>query len=244
MLTARAITALDVRLSLSPPSLSSSTRDRVEGIWAAEKQRRGANLFNGRLFSVSAHDWAGRITGWLAEYKWFIAQRREPSLFDLLRVQPLAVTGLLHCKDGIVFGRRADHVEQDAGWWELVPSGGIDGSTANGDGSISLSDQVLAELEEEIGVSADMLSFEPRAFAMVHDEENHVLDVGILLRTDVTMETVISKFMSLPNREYVGLESVPSMFATDFVRQRGLQLAPVSQALLDMVGTQPSSPRL
>jgi len=232
MLTARAITALDVRLSLPPPYLPPATKDRVEDIWTAEKQRRGGSLFNGRLFSVSTNDWAGRITGWLAEYKWFLAQRREPSLFDVLRVQPLAITGLLHCKDGIVFGHRAGHVEQDAGLWELVPSGGIDGSTVKGDGSISLSDQALAELEEEIGIAANVLSSEPVAFAIVYDEDSHVSDVGISLRTDVTKKMIISKFMSLPNREYVELECVASNLVGDFVQQRGRQLAPVSQALL------------
>jgi hypothetical protein len=207
----------------------------VEEIWASELQRGGESLSNGRLFSIEAAEPSGRISGWLAEYKLFIAQRRDPNLFDMLRVQPLAITGLLCCSDGIVFGRRSGHVEQDAGLWELVPSGGIDGSTAEPNGSISLSDQALTELSEEIGIPADVMTRRPAPFAIVYDDESHVSDVGILLRTDFSKAQVMSTFEKLPKKEYVELEVVPRDQISEFVTRCGIELAPVSKALLDAV---------
>jgi 8-oxo-dGTP pyrophosphatase MutT (NUDIX family) len=232
MLTVHSVTTVEVRLSAEVPVLSPSVRNCIEDIWTAEQQRRGNKLFNHKLFSISAIDSAGHITGWLVEYKWFLAQRRDPSLYDALRVRPLAVTGLLHCAEGIVTGRRSRHVEQDAGFWELVPSGGVDGSTARPDGSISLDDQLLAELEEEVGITRQMIVSPPEPFATVYDEDTHVLDIGVVLRTNLSKAAVISTFNSLENREYVELECLPRGRVEDLAEPFRHKLASVSRALL------------
>ena len=126
------------------------------------------------------------------------------------------------------------NVEQDAGLWELVPSGGIDGSTAKPDGSISLGDQVLAELEEEAGITRQMIVSPPEPFATVYDEDTHVLDVGMALRTNLSKATVISTFNSLENREYLELECLPRGRVEYLAEPFRHKLAPVSQALLGL----------
>jgi hypothetical protein len=206
---------------------------RVEQIWQTEIQNRGPDksLFNGRLFSIERTQ-PGRIAGWLAEYKWFLAQRREPALYDALRVRPLAITGLLHCADGIVFGRRASHVEQDAGRWELVPSGGVDDSATRPDGSIDLAQHVIKELTEETGIVRELIEGSPPPFAIARDESSHVSDVGILLRTSLSEADIQATFARLTNREYTDLQVVAFDRVGEFIQRCFDSLAPVSLALL------------
>jgi hypothetical protein len=131
-----------------------------------------------------------------------------------------------------VFGRRPDYVEQDAGSWELVPSGGIDGSSRNPDGSIDLVQHALAELAEETGIAgATVVTALP--FAMVYDPTAEVSDVGILLRTRLSMAEVMTAFASLGTREYVALEVVPVGELADFIKSRAQPLAQATFALLN-----------
>jgi len=236
MLTVRPmLPGATVVLGATPPTLPSAILSRIEEIWRSEKERRKETLFNGRLFSVETAE-PKRIVGWLAEYKWFLAQRRDPNLGRILRIYPLAVTGLLVCADGVVFGRRADHVEQDAGLWELVPSGGIDGSASRPDGSIDLIQHLLTELVEETGITASMIASPPQPVALIGDDKANVWDVGFVVRTDASKATIISSFASLENREYTALEVIPVSRLSDFMSDRGPSIAPVSSALVNAAG--------
>ena len=162
MIVTRAVAAdLKVRLGGKTPSPSPEVLERVATIWEAEKSKRGKALFNGSLFSIDSVS-PTEITGWLAEYRWFLAQRRDPALRRALCVHPLGVTGVLCCADGVVLGRRAGSVEMDAGLWELVPSGSVDGSVTGPDGEIDLRGHLLTELKEEIGISEVEIAAPPR----------------------------------------------------------------------------------
>ena len=222
---------LKVRLAASPPTVTPDALARIEEIWQAEKARRGDALFNGRLFSIDSSS-PEQITGWLAEYSWFLAQRRDASLYPLLKVRPLGVTGILCCADGIIFGRRAGHLEMDAGLWELVPSGGVDGSTVDSNEQIDLGAHLLIEMREETGIPATAVSVPPLAFAMIEDESSRVTDVGLILQTNLSAHRVNELFAALENREYVELEVVPATRMSQFLDSCGTTLAEVSRALL------------
>jgi hypothetical protein len=223
---------LKVRLAASPPVITPDALARVEEIWQAEKALRGDALFNGRLFSIDRSS-PEQITGWLAEYSWFLAQRRDPNLYPLLKVRPLGVTGMLCCADGIIFGRRGGHVEMDAGLWELVPSGGVDGSTVDSNDQIDLGAHLLIEMTEETGIPAAAVLAPPLAFAMIEDQSRCVTDVGLVLQTDLSAHQVNELFAALTNREYIALEVVPASRISRFLDSRGGTLAEVSRALLD-----------
>jgi hypothetical protein len=220
--------------SLEPVIADVDALARIHEIWEAESARRGGALFNGRLFSI-VHSSPERITGWLTEYRWFLAQRRDPSLHPLLKVRPLGVTGVLCCGDGIVFGRRAGHVEMDASLWELVPSGGVDGSKVDVASQLDLGAYLLTELKEETGIQPTAVSRPPQAFAMVEDQVSHVTDVGLIIQVDYSAAQVHDLFAALTNREYVELEVVPLPRIPDFLVQCGATLAEVSRALLHNV---------
>jgi hypothetical protein len=221
-----------VLLGAPPRDVSPDTLRRVEEIWRAEKNRRGGALFNGPMFSIETAE-SHRIVGRLADYKLFLAQRRDPRLYETLRVRPLAVTGLLFCEGGVIFGCRASHVEQDAGLRELVPSGGIDGSTRKPDGSIDLVKHALIELSEETGIEAASIRGSPKAFCIVNDADSHVSDVGIILQTGLSKQEVMTAFALLKNREHVFMEVIPVRQLTEFIEGHKETFAGTSLAFLE-----------
>ena len=100
------------------PPLPPAVAETVDAIWAAELAKR-PHAFDGPMFSVTRLD-GTLITGQWTTYRRFMARRRQPTLAEALGVRPLAVTGVLRCRDGIVLGRRGDGVTQAAGAFELA----------------------------------------------------------------------------------------------------------------------------
>jgi hypothetical protein len=221
-----------VTLGAAPPTIGPNIEARVDEIWQREKELRSRDLHNGRLFSVDYCD-AKTIVGWISEYRYFLAQRREPSLHAALRIKPLAVTGILSCPDGVLFGRRSARSEMDAGCWELVPSGGVDDAAVGPAGQVSLERCILIELEQETGIGASELSARSRAVALVEDPQSHVTDVGIMLATASPAAQIQQRFAALKNREYSELEIVAPAELRAFRRDRAGSLGAVSAALLD-----------
>lgn len=232
MIVTRAVAAdLKVRLGGKTPSPSPEVLERVATIWEAEKSKRGKALFNGSLFSIDSVS-PTEITGWLAEYRWFLAQRRDPALRRALCVHPLGVTGVLCCADGVVLGRRAGSVEMDAGLWELVPSGSVDGSVTGPDGEIDLRGHLLTELKEEIGISEVEIAAPPRPILEIEDQSSHVTDIALIIETSISGQQVRSLFNGIENREYVELNVVPISNLLQHAKTLGEALATVSLSVL------------
>jgi 8-oxo-dGTP pyrophosphatase MutT (NUDIX family) len=225
---------LHVRLGAAAPVIAPEVLVRIEEIWRHEKAQRGEKLFNGQLFSIHQSG-PDAIIGWMAEYRHFLAQQRDPSLHAALKIRPLAVTGVLICADGIVFGRRANEMEMDAGHWELVPSGSVDSSAIGPDGRVSLERCVLTELEEETGIQASDVAAPPKAIALIEDLESHVMDVGVILNLNWPTAQIRERFATLKNREYSMLEVVAIAMIPEFRRKYGPLLSVVSTALLDIL---------
>jgi 8-oxo-dGTP pyrophosphatase MutT (NUDIX family) len=228
-----------VTLGAAAPTIGPGIEARVDEIWQREKELRSHDLYNGRLFSVDHCD-AKTIVGWFSEYRYFLAQRREPSLHAALKIKPLAVTGILSCSDGVLFGRRSHRSEMNAGCWELVPSGGVDDAAVGSAGQVSLERCILIELEEETGIGASELSAPSRAVALVKDPQSHVTDVGIMLSIASSAAQIQHRFAALENREYSELEIVAPAEVLAFRRNRADSLGSVSAALLDTL-MQPGS---
>lgn len=227
---------LTVRDDAAPPNPPPAALARVAAIWQAEKARRGDALFDGRLFSIRTLT-PGLITGWLAPYSWYVAQRRDKTLAAALDIRPLGVTGIMICDDGIVFGRRGGGVETDAGLWELAPSGGVDGEFRTADGAIDLGAQLLNELVEETGLPATLAEATPRPVALAEDGDSGITDVGLLLRIACGAETVRAAFAPLAGQEYAELAVVPRDALDGFAAARADSFGQVSRCLIETVRT-------
>lgn len=213
-------------------TLPSSVEAEVESLWLAEQQRRGKFLFNGQILSAVSIS-SERIIGRVVEYRHLIAQRARPDLFDHLMVRPVAVSGLFKCADGIVFGRRSGTMTQDAGLWELVPSGGIDTSKGIKEGGeIDYRAQIIAELQEEIGIDPSSVSL-VRPFCLVEDPVSHVLDIGIALVSPLSYDSVRRVHHETAKKEYDELCVIPSTELDSFVKDKKSELVCVSRMLIE-----------
>ena len=94
------------------PPLAQALETEIDALWTRAQARTGGMLFNGGVFSVDAIT-PKLLSGHLTEFRRVVAQMERPDLYDVLRVRPLAVCGVVCCRDGVVLGRRpADAVYQ------------------------------------------------------------------------------------------------------------------------------------
>jgi 8-oxo-dGTP pyrophosphatase MutT (NUDIX family) len=225
-------------LGATAPTVAPEVMIRVEEIWQREKAQRGDRLFNGKLFSIHACT-PRAIVGRMSEYRYFLAQRRDPALHAALRIRPLAVTGVLVCRDGIVFGRRGSGSEMDGDLWELAPSGSVDDAAVDPEGNVSLAQCLIRELEEETGVCRSKLTAPPEAIALIEDLQSHVVDVALRFEVNCSGADILESFSGLRHREYAALELVAPVAVPAFRRQHAAQLGAVSAGILDIIAPQP-----
>jgi len=203
--------------------ISASNKEKIASIWEAEKQKRGGDLFNGRIFNVTeiARE---TITGFYVDYASIVAQHRDLSLFDTLNLRPLAVSGLVTLKEGLVFGLRNDNLTSDAGLWELVASGGVDDSVRLDNGTVDIREQFLNELSEEINLPADAIDeFAP--MMMLEDSQTHVCDIVLEARLSIGADKLFPLFNECGCEEYVSIDVIPEHGRPRFVCLRpGLDL--------------------
>ena len=222
-----------VTIDYTLPTLSSDLANEVEVLWQAEQKHRGKAIFNGRIMSALMVDSLG-IHGCVTEYRYLIAQRARPELFPVLQVRPVAVSGLFKCADGIVFGRRSGMTTQDAGLWELVPSGGIDtreDKVKQLQEKVDYLAQILTELHEETGIGSDAV-LNVRPFCLVDDTDSHVLDIGIAMISSLSANEVLRMHGEATAKEYDELRVIPLSEVEAFIQGEASQLVGVSMMLI------------
>lgn len=220
---------------IEKPALGEPPTDmlrRIDALWEEEQRGRRTKLTNGRIFSLHHRDGA-TFAASETQYKRWIAQHRDPGLFPALGIRPLAVSGIIRLKEGLVFARRAESNMQDAGLWELPPSGSIDISSRRAGGVIVAEAQLLAELEEELAVPPTALEAPPQAIAVMEDTVDHVIDIVFMLRLGWSFARLEEAFAAATNREYTALRIADARDATALMAGDGERLSPASQALLD-----------
>lgn len=216
------------------PPLPASLEAEVSAIWEKEKAQRPDGLFDGLIFSVASLAPA-RISGQFVPYRRLIAERAKPVLVATLRVRPLAVSGLLVSADGVAFGRRAVGLTDDAGRWELVPSGGVTPECADASGRVDLRRQILAELAEEVGLDANAVVVSG-PFVAIEDGDSHGVDIGLALATPLSGNEVRAHHARRGSPEYRELAIVAESEISRFVAVHEGALIGVSRALLERKG--------
>ena len=200
-----------------------SVLPRVDAIWAAERERRGDRLFNGRVYGLAAYR-RDELAIRACEYRFALAARRDPALrVQGLDIRPLAVTGVLTCADGLVLGRRGPNVADDAGVWEPAPAG-----------SLSKPDplaQLFEELDEELGLSRSRI-VSARACGLVEDAASGVTDIVFRLSTAATGQDIRAAHAGRGSDEY---DRVAIVSAADAVREtHRRRMSPVLRPMLEL----------
>ena len=224
-------TTLQIHTVAAAPSIPSAICQRIDSLWEEARARRGDEIYNGRIFSVTQHSRA-RIEGYFTDYKQYLAQRADPALLDVLGIKLLAVSGLVCTADGdVVFARRSATVSGDVLRWELAPSGVFDSDDLLPDGTLSVGSCVGRELFEELNVpSSSIVSHVP--FLLVHHTVTHGYDLGVRVEVTLSSAEVRAAFANRQTDEYLAVEVVPWSKVDDFVSRHSRDLIGVSRLLL------------
>jgi hypothetical protein len=210
--------------------LSPVQEDCVQRVWQAEFERREGKLFNGRLLGVVSVTPA-LVRTRMASYSHWLAQRAQPALFADATLRPLAVSGVLHCPQGFVFGLREQALTQDGGLWELVPSGGLDPDCVVQDGRADPLAQLMIELTEETGLEPSAI-VQARPYCLLESRQSQVFDIGIELWTGLSAQEIVSRHDALQNREYSELRVVAADHLDESLQQLHPGVVAASIALL------------
>ncbi len=200
---------------------------RVDEIWLAEKKKNGERLTNGRIYSLLEHD-ADFLLIQPSQYRYVLARHHAPDLVAAgLRIQPLGVTAILLCADGLALGRRSDKVSTDSGLWELAPSGGL----AQPDPRA----QILEELAEELGLEQSRVD-RPEACGLVEDTQSGVFDIVFRLHTAATGTDIEDAYATMGSNEYAELAIIEPANVQAFLNTHDDHILPALRPMLDFVG--------
>jgi hypothetical protein len=174
----------------------------VEAIWR-EELKSNSERFDGVIFSVLDFDpEQGTLEGFFTSYKFWIASRSNRELLELDKIHVLAVTSISIAGDSVVLGKRASEMTQDSDCWEFCPSGGIEPLCLSGDNrSIDVCRQVKTELEEELEVSATLIS-RMKPLCIIEDSIAQTFDICIETELSVNSEFLEKTLAHRSTREY------------------------------------------
>jgi hypothetical protein len=212
------------------PHVPAPIQAEIASLWDEEQGRRALPLVNGAILSTVSIS-PSMIVARIAEYREYLAQRVRPRLYQVLSVRPVAVSGILQCPEGLVFGRRGAAVADEVGSWELVPSGGIDMSGRTTEQGADYKLQLAAELREEIGISIESC-WALAPICAVEDDVTHVLDIGVAMTTDLALDRLREAHRTAGSHEYEELLAIRLTEFDDFAADYGEKLLPVSAELV------------
>lgn len=209
--------------------LSDDVNAAIDSIWKNEFLRSQGRLFNGKLLSMISWD-KDQLVGEFVDYKYYLAQTKDPKLEPLLRIRPIAMSGITYSGNKILFGLRAETLSQNPLFYELAPSGGVDPSVAEGN-SINIHKLVLKELQEEAGlIDTDILSV--RLFTLVYEPDEQSFEIC----TEIHVNPSIANSKILPVDEYIRFFWVEPQDVAHFVSRHREKLLPMSLHLLKLKG--------
>ncbi|WP_336762216.1 hypothetical protein [Asaia sp. VD9] len=189
-------TALSITCHPAPVLDDPDLEAAIEAQWH-DALKAHPGLYNGRVFCLSSLS-PDALSGFWCEYRWVLAQMRAPELAARLNLRSLAVTGLLLCPDGVVLGRRNPNSLYLPGYWQGVPAGSVE-AREDAD-TVDLGAQLLAELDEEVGLSGAVTLSGP-LLACEHDH-THIVDLGFMIRTDLSFAAIRAAWQARANDEY------------------------------------------
>jgi hypothetical protein len=231
--------ALQVAVQRGLPLLAPSLEREIERLWEAARGRLGAALFNGRVFSA---DWITphRVAGHFTEFRRIVAQVARPELFAELGLRPLAVNGVIRLRDGILIGRRSLRTAYQAGKWQLPPAGSVDPGAADREGKIDLATQLLKELGEEVGITADRSAL-GAPICIVEHPGSHVLDIGIPVDVPLDGTAALALHARLGDGEYDPVRVIAEPECSAFLAGLGVDVVPPAWIFLSRLGVVPAA---
>ncbi len=225
---------LEVAVEREMPALGAALEREIEGLWAEARARLGGVLFNGRVFSADRIT-RSRVAGHFTEFRRIVAQVARPALFAALGLRPLAVNGVVRLRDGILIGRRSLRTAYQAGQWQMPPAGSVDPRAADAEGRIDPEAQLIKELREEVGITAE-LPWVGAPICMVEHPGSHVLDIGIPVSVPMEGAEALALHARLGDGEYDSMRVVAEADFAAVLAELGEAVVPPTAIFLARLG--------
>ena len=179
-------------------------------------------LHEGAILSALSYD-DKKLTGRFVPYKYYLAQLCDPSLKADLKIIPVSMSAVTIATHSIVLAKRAGWVAQYPDWYECAPAGGVRLPSAGRSG-VDIKEQMLDELNEEIGVEREQVKA-IKFMTLVRDLK---LD-AIELCAEIQLKpcTIFSS-----SAEYTQIMTVPLSEVPLFVKAHAVDFVPLSLVLL------------
>ncbi len=172
--------------------LTDEDKQRIEKVWQNEIAQR-PTLYNGKILNVVEFD-ISKVLGFFVDYKYLLAQVRDPELQKVLNIIPACVSGVAYSGNKILFAKRSSAVTQSPHAFECVPSGGID-TQGTKEGEIDIYKQFQQELEEESGIKKIKAY---KYFELVYSPEESIFEICAQIELDPQEANKLPS----PNAEY------------------------------------------
>lgn len=206
-------------------NLSEDIQEDIENIWQRESKIPGRYLFNGKILSLVNLE-KDKLICEFVEYKYYLAQLRDPSLERFLNIKTVCVSAITLAGNRVLVGHRARSLTVHPGLYELAPSGGID-PTALENGKIDLIKQYMVELEEETGILKDHVK-KVNPFALLYEPTMRCYEICAEIHIDPN-HTDVSKGT---HEEYDELFWLPMQDVPKFIINYRDRIVPLSLWLL------------
>lgn len=217
-----------VYIQKSPPlNLTEQQLHRIENIWEKETIRTQGKLFNGRILCVDHFD-GESLVGHFVEYKIFLAQARDAAIYQELKLHPLCVSSYTYADQSILWGKRSAHVTEFQNFYELVPAGGIDPSSAIEE-EIDVIKQFKIELKEETGIDEKMILNITPSY-LIFDSKFHIYEIC----AKIQLAPSAIHLKAPRDEEYTELLWIEETNLHNFVKQNYLIINPLSLQLLQL----------
>lgn len=215
-------------------SIDQSLKDIIEWSWNKAVISSNGKLFDGTILNfVDVEFLKNRVLvkGNFISYKYFWAQRNVENVN--LNIIPIGVSGILltHSEniDYLVFAQRTEFNLQYQGYYELVPSGGINDQGLVGE--INYYDQLMLELKEEIGLNTNSIN-EISSLGLLLDTTDKVYDVACLMKTKTCPDEL--RMLMKTSNEYENIEFIAVDDLHKFVERNKENIVPASIGLIEM----------
>lgn len=207
--------------------VSETVQQHIEEIWKKEIVRTRGKVFNGRFLSADHFD-GKYLQGHFVDYKYYLAQTRDPTLAQELNIKPVCVCSYTVCDDCILMGKRADYVTEYQNFYELVPAGGIDPSAISGS-SIDIIKQIKLELKEEAGIDASYVQSIIPTFLI-----NYPGNMPYEICVKIELNPAVKNLQAERDDEYTELIWIHKDKMDEFVKQNHENIIPLSILILSL----------
>jgi len=219
----------------SPKKIDNDTLKKISKIWKSEFKKNNERLFNDKVLSfdrIFKNNNATIVEGSYVDYKTVLVDRKEPKLN--LKINQIGVSGMTLIQENnnlnVLFSIRSSIITEYPGFIELVPSGNLDQSVLEDDGTINYKSKLIEEFEEETGLNRSSIN-KVSTLGLVRDNINHVYDVCCLLILNTSSEELTSSFEKVSEYKVPQLVNVKDL--KKFSTNNSNKIVPTSKAIIE-----------